>query len=277
MKIIRETAVFFALMSVIALSAARSFAGEAQGDKFFEEKKYRKAIQEYEQAVESGGETEALLAKLAKSYDALNWYGQSVQYWEKYVAKYPNGKDFELAKKKAALARRWLALNFYNLGESIDTVIRQLELAIKLDPTLYDAYYWLGRVCLEDGRFEKAVATLEKLVSLYPDDKRANWLLKEARGMLQFGGKAYAAYSQGYGLYKKGEFDAAIKKYEEAVAENPKFANAFIWIARIYFEGEQFDKAVPYWKKALELQPGNKRAEWFLKLSQRKAKEKKRH
>jgi tetratricopeptide (TPR) repeat protein len=276
MKNARIKAVFFLIATIMLSYAALTFASETQGDKYFDKKEYRKAINEYEDAVKSSGETEALLLKLAKSYDALNWYGQSVQYWEKYINKYPKGAEYDSARKKAAQARRWLAVNFYNLGENIDVVVHQLDLAIKLDPALYDAYFWLGRVCIEDGRFETAASTLQKLVAMYPDDKPAKWLLNEAQGMMKYGGKAYASYSSGYDLYKKADFADAIAKYKEAIAQNPSFADAYLWIGRILMESEKYDEAIPYWQKVIKLQPGNKRADWFLKLCRRKLQEKKK-
>ena len=80
----------FSLVVIVAIicCSARilvAVADEAAGDAFMEKNEYRKAISEYRASIDESGETEALLVKLAKAYDAERWYGQSVQVWEKYI------------------------------------------------------------------------------------------------------------------------------------------------------------------------------------------------
>ncbi|HOX29386.1 MAG TPA: tetratricopeptide repeat protein [bacterium] len=267
-----EIKMIIVISAMLAVSfSLMSAAEESKGDAASESKQFRRAISEYQAAIKKNGETEALLAKLARAYDAAAWYGQSVQVWEKILDKYPDGKCHDEAAKRAAAARRWIGVNFYNLGEDASKTVRQLELAVKLDPDLKDGYFWLGRVLLEQGDTEGAVKAFEKLKALDPKDKTSIWLLKEARGMKDNGAEAYILYRDGFFLYEKGKLDEAAAKYSEAVNKNPSFANAWLWLARIRFEQGRFADAIPFWRKVLELQPDNKRAEWFLKLSKKSA------
>jgi tetratricopeptide (TPR) repeat protein len=65
----------------------------------------------------------------------------------------------------------------------------------------------------------------------------------------------------------------ALAKYSKAAELNPGFAAAHVWIARILLETEQYSLSEKSWKRVLELEPDNKRAEWFMKLASGKAKE----
>ncbi|HOC90806.1 MAG TPA: tetratricopeptide repeat protein [bacterium] len=259
--------------AAMLFAAARAGADEAAGDALMQKKEYKKAAAEYKKVIESKGEKEALVVKLAEAYEAAKWHGMSVQVWERYIELFPNGKVIDRAKKRAAAARRWMGVNFYNLGEDMDKVIHQLKLAVELDPSLLEAYYWLGRVYVEEGMLDEAVSILEKLASMDPKDKKAAWLLKEAKGMKDVGGNAYVAYREGFNLYEKGMLNEALTKYSKAAELNPDFAAAHVWIARILLETEQYSLSEKSWKRVLELEPDNKRAEWFMKLAAGKAKE----
>ncbi|HOO56032.1 MAG TPA: tetratricopeptide repeat protein [bacterium] len=269
----KSRVIFYVVIFTFILMGSNAPADESDGDKYMELSQYRKAVGEYKKAIEKNGETAELLLKIAGAYDSEKWYGRSVQYWERYIQNYPDGPKAEYARKKAAENRRWLGINFYNLGEGMDKVIHQLKIAIRHDPGLLEAYYWLGRIYIEDGKFDEAVEILEELVTRDGGNPKAKWLLKEANGMKEIGGEAYVAYREGYKLYEEGKYNEAIKKYESAIDNNPKFVKAYMWIARIEQEQELFEQSAKTWEKVLDLDPGNKRAEWFLRLSKSKIKE----
>lgn len=253
-----------AMLVLPALLLCRlAFASEAQGDKFMDQKKYRKAYEEYKQALDKDPKNEELLIKTARACDADKWYGQSVEHWESYIKLFPNGKYIKEAKQHAAQNRRWVGVYFYQMGDELDKVETQLKKAMEWDPELYDAYYWMGRIYMEKGKFEDAVKMYEKAIKIQPDDKVTAFLIKDTRGRLENGDKAYGFYSDGYDLYEKGNLDDALKLYKKAVDANPKFADAHFWIARILLEQGKFKQSVEEWDKVLELDPGNKRAQWF--------------
>jgi serine/threonine protein kinase/Flp pilus assembly protein TadD len=51
-----------------------------------------------------------------------------------------------------------------------DEAIPEFEQAMKLDPKLFDAVYWFGRMRLQQGQFEEAVRLLERSALIRPDD-----------------------------------------------------------------------------------------------------------
>lgn len=260
----RNKRISFALIGLLVLLLCRLAASsEAQGDEYMDQKKFRKAYEEYKQALDKNPENEELLIKTARACDADQWYGQSVEHWETYIKKFPNGKYIKETRQHAAMNRRWIGVYFYQMGDDLDKVEAQLKKAMEWDPELYDACYWMGRIYMEKGRFEDAIGMYEKALKIKPGDKVTEWLIKDTRGRLEKGDKAYEYYSDGYIQYEKGSLDEALKLYRKAAAENPKFADAHFWIARILLEQGKFKQSVESWNKVLELDPGNKRAQWF--------------
>ena len=70
----------------------------------------------------------------------------------------------ELAEAHVA---RGIALS---MGKRFDEMVPEFELAIKLDPKLFDATYWYGRARLAQGMFEDAAKLFERSAILRPED-----------------------------------------------------------------------------------------------------------
>ena len=255
------------LVVLVSLVAAPLAASEKDGDALMEKKEYRKAYEAYKAAYDKDEGNTLLMVKIARACDADKWFGQAVSYWEKYLEAEPEGEFADEARGRAARGRRWIGVHFYDVGDPLELVTAQLNKAIELEPGLFEAHYWLGRILMEQGQFDKAVASLEKAVAANPDDKNAAWLLKETKGKLEHGDEAYVAYEKAYIAYDAGEFHDALNLYQQAVDANPEFTNAHFWIARILMEQEQYEAALKAWDRVLELDPGNKRAQFFRKMT----------
>ena len=263
MRIHRKTTV--ALCCLLALLCARTVSATvADGDKLMEEGKFKKAIGQYEEALKHQPDNGQLLVKLARAYDHDGWYGRSFETWEKYLEKFPEGEHLEEAKKRASMARRWVAVKKYGMGEAVPPVIEHLEKAIELDPKNFEARYWLGRVYFENGKFEKAIPVLEKALDIKPGDRNTQWLISQATGALEHGGEAYDLYVKAYPLYEKGKLEEALDLYKQSAAANPEFVNPVIWIARINMEMGNYDRAIEYWREVVSMDPENDRAKWFM-------------
>jgi tetratricopeptide (TPR) repeat protein len=48
-----------------------------------------------------------------------------------------------------------------------------------------------------------------------------------------------------------------------------RFAEAYYWQARVYFETGDYQQAIQNYRKVLEIEPDNAKAEYWLKESQR--------
>jgi tetratricopeptide (TPR) repeat protein len=263
MKRLINIALIFSLALCFGTAAAASVA---DGDAAMKQKKYRDAVKEYEEYMKKNPNDDGAMIKLAAAYESANWYGQSVQWWEKYIKQFPDGKDIDRAKKSAAKDHRWLGANFYsNLGESPDLAVGHLKRAVELDPSLSDSYVWLARIDLSEGRFKDAVQVLADARNKFPGDKAVSWIYKVAKGKLDNGGAAYDKYEQGWRQYSQGDKAGALERFRAAAADNPDFSSAHLWIARILYENGDFAGSIPEWQTVIRLEPDNARAAWFLK------------
>jgi Ca-activated chloride channel family protein len=134
-----------------------------------------------------------------------------------------------------------------------------------------------GQRKYNDDRFEEASQHLERAVVEDPKSVELKYNL----------GNAY---------YKMGNFDKAAEVWNQAILEGSKVANQseknaketkdtstvtkerllpylHYNLGNAHFRAQKFDKAVEAYKKALELNPNDKEAEYNLKLAQEKLKE----
>lgn len=265
MKTRRSIAAFAATIAILIISGVSISRAAETGDDLMAKGKTRAAIKAYENELKSKPGDTDLLVKLAEACDKDGWYGKSFGYWEQAAAKFKSGKRADHAKKQAAMARRWVAVSYYDTGMQLDWTLMHLDKAIELDPGLFDAHYWKGRVLYEKGDLKAALPPLEAALKVKPDNKEAKWLRDTVKGGLSNGSAAYKAYTDAFNLYDKKKFDEALEMYHKAVEENPKFAAAYSWIGRINMEKGNYAEAALNYEKTLKLEPENKRAAWFLK------------
>lgn len=62
-------------------------------------------------------------------------------------------------------------------------------------------------------------------------------------------------HNRGMALYNKGDNEAAIRSYDEAIAINPKYAAAYNDRANVHFRMKEYDKAISGYDDAIRLQP----------------------
>lgn len=259
------------MILVAVLWALPAIAAVKDGDSAMESKNYRQAIKQYEASLKKNPNDGDTMVKLAKAYEALKWWGQSVQWWENYLKKFGDGDYAKDAKEHAAQNHRWIGANYYNLGEPVEKSVGELKRSIELDSQLLEAYKWLARIYESEGKYGDAVGVLDQAVKVAPDDNLLAWMLKDAKGKLENGGVAYDKYQQGIVKYEKGDKAGALGMFRDAVKANPDFGAAHVWIARVLYEQGEYAGSIPEWKEALRIDPKNERAAWFLGRAQAKA------
>ena len=72
-----------------------------------------------------------------------------------------------------------------SMGHHYEEAAAEFDLALKLDPKLFEAAYWYGRMHLTQGNFEDAVRYLERASALRPDDYQIPGFL--AQGLKSLG------------------------------------------------------------------------------------------
>ena len=97
-----------------------------------------------------------------------------------------NLREADAASKKAlelegdlaeAHVARGLAVS---LGNRFEEAEQEFEIAMRLDPKLFDAVYWYARSRLSQGRFEEAIKLLERAALLRPEDFQTPGFLAQA-------------------------------------------------------------------------------------------------
>ena len=121
-------------------------------------------------------------------------------------------------------------LTYEQPPESIEAEKAARE-ALRLQPTLYQAYYHLGRALIQQQRYAEAIATFEREKELAPETSFPDF------GM----GQAYLA---------EGEYDKAVAAMSKAV--RPAAVNYF-WLGAAYAAGGDKDKALAALQKAFEM------------------------
>jgi len=151
--------------------------------------------------------------------------------------------------------------------------------AIEIDTNYADAYNNLGNAYTITGRKEEAIKAYQKAIEINPNDASVYNNLgnlysamgkhEEAINLYKKVLKIYPDFTGGY--YNLGEEYRAIGKYKDAIISfkkaieiSPDYANAYYNLSLIYFYEKQFDLAIQYCDKAIEL--GYRVDPEFLKL-----------
>ena len=108
--------------------------------------------------------------------------------------------------------------------------------AIRQDPTLEEAYYNRALLYAELGKAKEAVADLKHL-----QEQRSKQVLM-LRGM--FVVSAGAQCSMGNAALEKGDFDAALEKYDTALLLCPESAEAHVGRGLVFQKKDRIDDAI---------------------------------
>jgi len=260
--------IFVAMFIVLAqfVSSAAS-ASVAIGDKAMKAERYRAAITQYEAYLKDNPNDGIVMIKAARAYEGALWWGQAVQWWEKYLDKFPKGRQAASAKRHAADCHRWLGANYYITGGSYRSSIKELNMAVTLDPKLADAYVWLATIYQNEGMYDETVAALDKGLAAVPHDEILLVMRKDADSYRKADAKAYASHRKGIALYESGDKDGALGMFREASEDSANFAAAHLWIGRILFEQGKFADSIPEWQAAIRIRPDNEHAIFYLQLA----------
>lgn len=221
--------------------------------------------------------------------ESLRWLGRiayergdaaaAVGYWERLVALDPSddAATYYLERSRERLAYGAEASDAYQEGIAayeagdMDRAFSAFATALSANPEFAQAAVWAGRTSLEAGLPEVAVPYWERALELRPDDARAAWFLEVARVQQRWGVEAGRAYYQGQAAYDEGDLDGAAAAFEAAIDANPAMVDAWVWAARSHQEAGRAEAAVRFWQGALERDPSDERARWFLALALQQA------
>ena len=122
---------------------------------------------------------------------------------------------------------------------------KEFEKAIKLNPKLYETYYFYARTCKQQGQIKKAVKLFEKASEVRSEDYQAKLFAASAYRDLKLYNKANEANQQGILL---------AEKYLEL---NPGDARALYLGAIALTEISKTDKAIEWCNRAIAIDPND--------------------
>ncbi|MGB6369350.1 MAG: sulfatase-like hydrolase/transferase, partial [Thermoanaerobaculia bacterium] len=150
------------------------------------------------------------------------------------------------AKDMIEVAEAFQMANLAEHLEQIETAEELLTWVVEADPENYGGWIKLGQIYYKRDKFEEAVATLNRALEIRP----GSW---EALAEL-------AAAEQEIGLFGEAE-----THFQQALESSPFPAEVWRKLARLRLEKEDWEGAANSFRKVLELQPSDPRAQAALR------------
>lgn len=141
--------------------------------------------------------------------------------------------------------------------------LEQFQAAVSANSDFVTALDWVARVYAELDQTPQAIAYWEALLAREPTHQRALQHLSVAQDQARFGTAAATAMREGLRRYGLADYAGARAAFEEAVAQNPAYEDAWAWLGRLAFDQGDYLNAADYYAKALELSPGNEDYRFF--------------
>lgn len=249
------------------------------GTLYQEQKKYNEAISVYDSILQMQPYNVNVLVykaecmkELKRNEDAINLYKTALNLEPKNLS--VKAKLFELLKDtmptEDVLAFLYknvqnspmnadsyyeFAYELHKANKIDDAIVYYLE-TIKLDNTKVDAYINLSQAYRQKKNYNDAYDIIQKAKTIAPDNelvqKQFDLVSKEAMAN---------TYSIASNAYQSGDYNRAISEYSKV---NPPTADSYMGIASSYQAMKNYNEAVNYYKKAMELDSKNSDLPYYI-------------
>lgn len=223
---------------------------------YIELKDYKPALNYLQQTIEICPIYKKALFLLGSLYSKMRQFDEA----EKYLI-----KALEFDKQNATLYVNLGAI--YSVTKQYDKAIIAFERAIAISAKEVKAYFGLGKVYLAKGDHENANRCFKVVIKLDPEGKLGQ-LAKRSIKTVEPADKNskpvdkndnQAAiddyYHQGYQAYIKGQYDQAVKHYQNFLHANPHDADVWVSLASCQLHLGKLDDSIKAIHKALGLRP----------------------
>lgn len=160
------------------------------------------------------------------------------------------------------------------INKDYKSAFEQINTVLRTDPYTTDAYFLKGMVYKDLKDTAKAISSFQTALQVQPDYKEAHMqlgLIARDRGdstALQYFRNAYLAdtsdlfpiYTRGQYFQEKNDWKRAKEEYLFALAHAPEYADAAFAMGYVYLQQDSVEKALPYFRKAAQLDPRNPNA-----------------
>lgn len=177
--------------------------------------------EEFEQAISLLNE---IIEKDDDAFDAYLLRGNCFQKEEKFVAAIQSYEKAQKLDSKSAILNANHGAAFLNLNQ-YDRAEKRIKKALKLDPDLPEAHYFMGNLLYFDFRTSAAMRHYNKAIQLNP---------------------AYrdAIYMRAAAYVEMEKYDLALRDYQRVLELDPTLSVAKFNTAVIYIESEAYQKAL---------------------------------
>ena len=254
-----------------ALQAGNLAASEALATyeaHFLDKPLWREAIRKGAEARDLAPNHPAPYRFLAEVYGNVSFYEPAWEAWKLYRAR--GGVLDARVRQELVEVGDWLGYNSYASGD-YGGAIQYYEVVTELEPANEEALLNLGLSYLQLADRAAALPVFERLVDINPADPNYRSYLARAEDGLDFGEDATAIFHKGIELYYSGSADLAWLEFSKAARANPDYRDAFVWAGRTALEMRQPADAISYWERAVELDPADEGAQYFLNVARQQA------
>jgi TolB-like protein/Tfp pilus assembly protein PilF len=194
----------------------------------------------FERAIELDADYSPAYAGLAAVHATLyEWFGSREDDLSR--AERASQRALELAPD---LAEAYVARGFVlSLSRRYDEAAEEFEQAIRLNPYLFDAYYYFARASFARGDVNRSADLFRKAAEVRPEDFQSAMLQGQSLRMLGRGEEARKSAREG------------IRRAERMLMLNPNDGRALSLGSGSLFEDGQRERAVDWAKRSLELYP----------------------
>lgn len=169
----------------------------------FKLRKYKEAEQDFSDAIRIGKDSNVLKAAYLKKGLTLN----ELKEFDKAIICF--SKAYELDKSDMlTLIDRGTTYLYLNNIEKAKQDFKYILLSTAKDKSVETSYYYLGRISMQEGNYDKAIDYFDSLIELNTTDFETYYLRGVAKG-------------------NKMDFEGSIADYDKAITYNPKYMEAY--------------------------------------------------
>ena len=250
LKIVQQIRATLTPDETIRLSGARAvdpkaYEANLKGRSYWNQRSeagIKKAIEQFNAAIQADGSYAEAYSGLADSYTALGYFS------------YLNPNDVFPRAKAAAdkaleldptLAEAHASLGYYNLYYAWDWKESEKEFrrAIALNPNYATAHDWYSVYLLAMGRPDEAMVEIRRAQQLDPLSPLINT-------------------DVGFQFYYDKRYDEAIQQLRNTLQTDPKFPLAHLWLGRAYQQKGMYEEAISEYRQTDTSWP-----EWVVSLA----------
>ena len=136
---------------------------------------------------------------------------------------------------------------------NLETAEAEYKSALEMDPTFAPAYAGLAIVAMRKGDLKQSGSLLKEAIDADPENK-------DFRGEFERLSELNTLMSKGIRSMKNGDAESAFESFRIAYEKFPQYPESVFNMGLTYFRKKDFNEAVNYFNKTLDINPDHKNA-----------------